>query len=354
MLFHSFLVGGLGPNWSWLSRFGWMGVDLFFVLSGFLIGAQVFAPLSQGKKFSFTDFYARRAFRILPAYFVTLVAYLSLPQFQEAAAMEPWWKFLTFTLNLNIDYGLRASFSHAWSLCVEEHFYWFFPVVAVALSRHPASWKFWVLGGSIVFGGIALRVVAWSQGMATDPNMERNWFVEDIYYPTWNRLDGLLCGVALAGLRIFRPDLWNRARRHADLSLVAGIATMALAFWLFRDRVGLLGNSVGWPVLSVGLGLLVFAGAGRDSLIGRKSVPLTGWLAAISFSLYLVHKATYHLVQDAWGAQLGNYGALAFVVYGGTALVAGAAIHYTIEKPFLQLRSRFMTMRAGTVTTNAV
>lgn len=351
MLFHSFLVGGLGPDWSWLSRYGWMGVDLFFVLSGFLIGAQVFAPLSQGKKLSFTDFYARRAFRILPAYLATLAAYLSLPRFQEAAAMEPWWKFITFTMNLSIDYGLRASFSHAWSLCVEEHFYWFFPVLAAALFRHPAPWRFWLLCGCIVIGGMALRVLAWSQGMTTDPNMERNWFVEDIYYPTWNRLDGLLCGVALAGLKTFRPEVWAKARRHANLGLAAGIGTMALAIWLFRDRVGLLGNSIGWPVLSIGLGLLVFAGAGRDSLIGRSSVPMTGWLAAISFSLYLVHKATYHLVQDAWGARLEGTGALAFLVYGGSALLAGAALHYAIEKPFLQLRSRFIARRACAVAT---
>ncbi|MEN9421721.1 MAG: hypothetical protein RLZZ107_1199, partial [Bacteroidota bacterium] len=120
MLFHSFVLGGLGETWSWLSRFGWMGVDLFFVLSGFLIGGQVFSAIAKGCQFAFADFYIRRAFRILPAFWAVLLLYVYWPTFREAAGMEALWKFLTFTMNLSIDYGLNSSFSHAWSLCVEE------------------------------------------------------------------------------------------------------------------------------------------------------------------------------------------------------------------------------------------
>lgn len=340
MLFHSFLLGGLGPDWSWLSRFGWMGVDLFFVLSGFLIGGQVLAPLARGAKLSFGDFYLRRAFRILPAYLAVLALYLMWPGFREAAGMEPWWKFLSFTMNLSIDYGRHSAFSHAWSLCVEEHFYWLFPLLAVGLLKRPAMWKFVALCVAIVVGGIVLRAAIWTHGMQTDPTMNRNWFVEDLYYPTWNRLDGLLCGVALAAWKTFRPQAWSAARRYANLSLAAGLLVMALAFWLFQDRVGLLGNTLGWPVLSLGLGLLVFAGADRDSLIGRRTLPGVGWLAAISYSLYLMHKATYHVVQEHWGASLAGTGVLAFAVYGGTAILAGAALHYAVERPFLRLRVR--------------
>uniref|UniRef100_UPI0017837874 acyltransferase family protein n=1 Tax=Pseudomonas viridiflava TaxID=33069 RepID=UPI0017837874 len=77
MLFHSFVVGGLGPDWAWLSRYGWMGVDLFFVLSGFLIGTQVLGPLARGQGLDFKAFYLRRAFRILPAFLVVLAIYMA-------------------------------------------------------------------------------------------------------------------------------------------------------------------------------------------------------------------------------------------------------------------------------------
>ena len=59
------IVGGLGEDWRWLERYGWMGVDLFFVLSGFLIGGQLLRPLARGETPSLRAFYVKRAFRML-------------------------------------------------------------------------------------------------------------------------------------------------------------------------------------------------------------------------------------------------------------------------------------------------
>ena len=121
MLFHSWVVGGLG-RWDAMASPGWMGVDLFFALSGYLIGQQVFAPLARGERFSYAAFYTRRAFRILPAFLVVLAAYVALPLLRESPHLPPLWTLLTFTQNLVVDYQHERAFSHAWSLCVEEHF----------------------------------------------------------------------------------------------------------------------------------------------------------------------------------------------------------------------------------------
>lgn len=338
MLFHSFIVGGLGPDFAWLSRFGWAGVDIFFVLSGFLIGTQVLRPLQRNESLSLGSFYARRAWRILPAFAVVLALYACIPSIREAPGMQPWWQFATFTVNMLIDYERNQAFSHAWSLCVEEHFYLAFPLLAWALARRPSAAKFFCVSAAVVVLGIVLRSTVWLLDANADP--ARNWFIEDIYYPSWMRLDGLLMGVTLAALRVFRPHMWARLQARSNVFVLGGVALCCFAFWLFRDRTGLLANAIGWPVLSFGFGLLVFAGADRRSVIGRWRVPGVGWLAAISYSLYLSHKIAMHLVQVALvrSMQVSNVGR--FAVYALAVLALGAALHYLVERPFLRWRDR--------------
>jgi peptidoglycan/LPS O-acetylase OafA/YrhL len=267
-----------------------------------------------------------------------------LPRLREAHGMEPWWKFAGFFVNLSIDYGQNQAFSHAWSLCVEEHFYLVFPILALWLGRRLSVQGFAWLCAAIVLAGIALRTGVWLHDTAVEAatGSTRNWFVEDIYYPTWNRLDGLLAGVMLAALKVYRPGWWEAAQARANLALLAGLMLLALSFWLFRERTGLQGNSIGWPVLSFGLGLLVFAGAGDRGLLSRR-VPGMAWIAAISYSLYLSHKIAFHIVLKASGDALEGKGLVSFAAYALVTLAVGAALHYGVERPFLRLRDRHAT-----------
>jgi len=296
MLFHSFLVGGLGPDFKWLERYGWMGVDIFFVLSGFLITKLLAKELGTYGRLSFGDFYARRAWRILPAFVVVLAIYVAFPQWREAEGLAPWWMFATFTFNALVDYGTQQAFSHAWSLCVEEHFYLLFPLIAWVMVRRPSASRVAVVVIGLVLTGIALRAGVWLRDDALQP--PRNWFVEDIYYPTWCRLDGLLAGVVLATLCVYRPEAWARLQARSTLLMLAGLAFAGGALWLFRDRTGLAANAVGWPLLSFGFGLLVLSATARNGWLGRRALPGAGWLAATSYSLYLSHKLAMHAVHE--------------------------------------------------------
>ncbi|MFG6486005.1 acyltransferase family protein [Roseateles sp. BYS78W] len=338
MCFHTFLIGGLGPDWQWLTRFGWAGVDIFFVLSGFLIGSQLLRALRRGEALSLRDFYWRRAWRILPAFWVVLAVYLAFPALREAPGLEAWWQFATFTLNLFVDYGQNQAFSHAWSLCVEEHFYLVVPLLALALTRRPSATRFTALCLLIVLGGIALRAGIWLHDDAQQP--QRAWFVEDIYYPTWTRLDGLLTGIVLATLQVYRPALWARLQARSTALLLGGMTLAGAALWLFRDRTGLPANTVGWPLLSAGFGLVVLSATAPLGWLGRWTVPGAGWLAGISYSVYLSHKLAMHAVHEWLAPALPLQGLALFPVYAVAILAAGAALHHAVERPGLRLRDR--------------
>jgi peptidoglycan/LPS O-acetylase OafA/YrhL len=221
---------------------------------------------------------------------------------------------------------------------VEEHFYLLFPALAVFMTKRPSVAKFAGLCAFVVVAGIAVRTGTWLHDDATQP--PRPWFVEDLYYPTWCRLDGLLAGIVLATIAVFRPALWERLMRRGNAFLALGLVGMALAFWLFSQRTGLLANAIGWPVLSWAIACLVIAGASTNSVIGRRALPGAAWIATISYSLYLSHKLVFAAVDRTWGEALAGQGFAMFAAYALATLAGGAALHYAVERPFLRLRER--------------
>ena len=346
MTFHSYIVWNITDDIRPYWQFGWMGVDLFFVLSGYLIGSQVLKPLAHGEPLRFGDFYLRRAFRIFPAFFVVLALYALWPDFREQPGMQPVWQFLTYTVNLLIDTTKNLAFSHVWSLCVEEHFYLLFPLLAWVLTRRASLGKTVTTCLFVLVGGIALRSFIWLHWMqpvqGADNNQFNTVFLENIYYPSYSRLDGLLAGVVLAAVQVWRPNRWARMQAKGHLLMLAGLVVVATAMWIFTDREGFVATSIGYPLLSLGLALLVCAASGTQSWLGRWRVPGAGWLAATSYSMYLSHKAIFHLVQKALAAYPQVHGLAAFACYALATLLAGALLHYAVERPFLRLRDLWL------------
>jgi peptidoglycan/LPS O-acetylase OafA/YrhL len=190
---------------------------------------------------------------------------------------------------------------------------------------------------------MAVRGYAWLHFLApSDQNSYGKAFLERIYYPTWSRLDGLLAGVMLAAARVYRPVQWSRWGRHANGFLLAGVAVVGGSIWLFRDRTGFIPTVLGYPLLSFGLGLLVFAGAQTSGVLARWRVPGAGWLAAVSYSLYLSHKVVFHLTESVAGSWLDGHGVLTFAGYASAVLGVGALLYYGVERPFLKLREHVL------------
>jgi len=343
MLFHSYIVGGLGGGFSKLEYSGWMGVDLFFVLSGYLIGTQVLRSLKSSGSIDFAAFYRRRFVRILPAFFVVLALYACWPAWRETPGMQPLWQFPTFTFNLLFDKGDNVAFSHVWSLCVEEHFYLVFPWLAWLLTRRPSAWKFVSACLLVVLGGMLLRASLWSAwlGPARDAGEPYGLiYLRYLYYPTWSRLDGLVAGVGLAACGIYRPGWMAWLHARVATVLTVSLAALGACIVLFDgERAGFWPCVIGYPLLSLAMAGLVVASTG-PTWLARLKVPGAGWLAGTSYSLYLCHKGMFHLTEMMLGDALAGHRFVRFGIYVVVTLTGGALLHYVVERPALRWRDR--------------
>ncbi|MCC7501444.1 MAG: acyltransferase [Flavobacteriales bacterium] len=336
---------GLFAHPAWIESigaFGWIGVDLFFVLSGYLIADQLFRSQARTGTIGLRAFYLRRAFRILPAYGVMVALYFLFPLIQERATIAPLWKFITFTLNLGLDLRKHGTFSHAWSLCVEEHFYLVLPLVLLGLQRLRVRNAGWSLSALVVVG-LVWRSWAWHVGVPVDLRGEQAavWF-QWLYYPTPSRLDGLLMGIAIAAAMHYRRSIFDRARLSGTTWLLCGGAFLLLAWWFTKDRYGLLGSVVIFPLVSLGFGCWLLAMLQPNFRPANKAIWLTRHLAELAFCLYLTHKAAIHCTQE-WltSDALPVDGSGMFFCCALASVMAALALRFAVERPFLALRDRW-------------
>ena len=301
---------------------GFVGVDVFFVLSGYLITSILLADLAEGR-FSFARFYERRARRILPALFVVMAACIPfawvwmLPEMFEDFARSLGLAALSLS---NVWFARETSYFspaaelqpllHTWSLAVEEQYYLLFPLLLLGLWRlGPRA----VPGGLVVLSLASLALAVWGAGY--DP--ARNFY----FTPSrlWELGAGSLCAVALAGRQPWADD---------RLAL-PGLALILAAVVLFDHDTPTPGLWTLVPVL--GTVLIVLAG-GAGSLTARVlSVrPLVG-IGLISYSAYLWHQPLFAF------ARLQAVQAPSPLLLGGLALAALLLAWATwawVEQPF--------------------
>jgi peptidoglycan/LPS O-acetylase OafA/YrhL len=341
LLFHNLV---LFPHPEWINHvgeFGWIGVDLFFALSGFLIASQLFKKIVARHNLSIREFFIKRFFRIVPAYVVVLALYFCFPILRENPSLAPLWKYLTFTQNLGLDRNTQSAFSHAWSLCVEEQFYLFFPLSLIALRYFKSVSRGYILLISLFAFGFLARFYAWNELVSPFLNTEMlstQWY-KWMYYPTYARLDGLLFGILVAGLFHFKPNLKDRIQNYGNLTLSIGLIVLSIAYLICQEEKSFNFALFGFPLVDLGCGFLVLAAISPSSILYHFNSRFFSTVATLSYSIYLIHKITIHVTQE----QIYNFGIskdsnTMLLLSTSTTILAAIFLNKCIEKPFMQLR----------------
>ncbi len=325
------------------ASFGWLGVDLFFVLSGFLITEILLRTL--GKPGFLSNFYARRALRIFPLYFLALIIFLFIlprtgwfPDSDFYVENQEWlWTYLQNWLYIFKGDDQTLTLHHLWSLAVEEQFYLVWPLLILVVKKPGALV---ILMSILLLAVILLRLWIWKFEIA-DLSYYRLY--------TFTRIDGLCLGSIVALIRWMDPGF---LKKNTSL-IVLGFALLNFAFFFInRD------NEFNFPYLAlVGytsfamvFGILVNEAAGSGTPLLNK---LLGWgllrfFGRISYGLYIIHWPLYIL----WKPNLTNWVRTNFPDMNVSFTVSFAATLSAIalawlsfrffESYFLRLKKKFV------------
>ena len=343
-LFHYQLFGH--PAWvEKAGEFGWTGVDLFFVLSGFLISSQLFGAIAKGKTIAMREFFAKRFFRIIPPYLIVLILYISIPFLREREHLAPLWRYLTFTLNFGLDLHHTGTFTHAWSLCVEEQFYLILPLTFWLFSYFRVGKKAVYLIAALFIAGFIIRWLSWHYWIEPHISADdlRAIWNQFIYYPTYNRLDGLLVGVSIAGIYTFYPHVKESINKYSNILMLAGIVVLIAAYFICIPETGFSATLWGFPLIALGYGIIVAAIVCPANILYNLKSKITSQLATLSYGIYLVHKLMIHLTQSLPASTGIDKDSNLMMLLCIMSSIAGALIlRYTIEKPSLRLRDKVL------------
>jgi peptidoglycan/LPS O-acetylase OafA/YrhL len=308
---------------------GYVGVDVFFVISGYLITGIIVREIDR-QSFSILDFYERRARRILPALIpviavtLALAAWLYLPGDFESVPRSALASLLFLS---NVSFFAETGYFqggaetkpllHTWSLAIEEQFYIGFPVFLILVARWMPHWRISAVAGA------GLVSFAWAVATQHDGT----GFAFYLLPPrAWELLVGAL--LALGAV----PAVRSRALREA--ASIAGLAAIAWAVFIFDSRTVFPGVNALFPVL--GAATLIHCAPG--TAIGRLlSIGLMRAIGLISYSLYLWHWPLIVFTEYAIDAPLSGWRTLAVIA----ASVGLATLSWRyIEAPFRQ-KARF-------------
>ncbi|HLY99234.1 MAG TPA: acyltransferase [Candidatus Angelobacter sp.] len=340
------------------ARAGWAGVDLFFVLSGFLISGLLFSEYKQHGSISFRRFFIRRGFKIYPAFYVFLLVTFLVEYSPLGHTRQSGWQFLSEILYVqNYSYGV---WPHTWSLAVEEHFYILLPVFFMLLIRFLPDRRdpFRAIPAAFFVTGtvcLALRIV---NVLVLPSTIENALVLRKVLIPTHERMDALFFGVMLGYLHHFRPEFFIRLfslKRNIAVLIAAAVLLLSPAL-IFPEESRIM-LSGGLTLLYLGFGIVLVLVLHMPQVITEKFAawitPVSrsvAFLGMYSYSIYLWHAAMLPWVLAMLRRGLHKHvdGLALYALYFVISIAVGVLMSRFIEYPVLHVRDRlFPSMVSG-------
>ncbi len=362
VLFHHFTIiiprTRVETYWKEISELGRYGVDLFFVLSGFLITGILIN--SRNKPDYFRNFYIRRSLRIFPLYYLLVIGSLTVlpkllnllpPPLSEQIASQTvaghWLWYATYCSNFLI--ALQNKYSHgtldiSWSLCIEEHFYLIWPFLIYTCGNSTVK-KICVWA---ISGALALRILLWSLGFSR----------LQIYVLTFTRIDAILFGALLAVLFAepsTRAKWASLSRKKLFLGLGFVLAALALYGQFRYDSFTM--NTIGYTVVAIFFLLLIdlcLPGQNGNNFERFFDHPFFKFFGKYSYALYIFHLPSTYFTKHVFfrGNDFHSLPGFAilwqFIFYVIATLVSvllALASWNLLEKPMLSLKEKLTKMK---------
>ena len=324
-----------------LHQFGLSGVDLFFVLSGFLIGGLLLREVKITGRLDVRRFLIRRGFKIWPAYYVFLcVAFVQLIRHKQLS-INSASSYVPFLFNLQNYIGPFDLNIHTWSLAVEEHFYLALPILLWCLLKLRQK-KLVKLSLPISI----LAIMVFCNVCRLFNGAHRSFLITD-YTATHLRMDALFWGVLISYAYQHKQDLIQRISRHKVLLITVGCSLVSFKF--FQERDAWFAFTLGYTALYFGYGLILLAFLELESnswlmkLVQSGPAKALAFMGLYSYSIYLWHlefAAPFVIAKILPVLPEGLKWPLGMTIYVILATISGVIGARIIEIPVLAIREK--------------
>jgi peptidoglycan/LPS O-acetylase OafA/YrhL len=312
---------------------GWTGVDLFFVLSGFLVSGLLFKEHLRSGRIRPGRFYLRRGLKIYPNFYVMLAL---------TSALLAWARVPVEPRNVLHEVVFLQNYlptawwgrDHAWSLAIEEHFYFLLPLLLLPLLRWPPFRSTPVLSTAALVAalGVATLAVRWAM-------VRTGASADDVLFLTHTRFDALAFGVLLSVVWHFAPAHIATVRRLRFALLPAGLLLTAPCYILSNEHPFVL--TLGLTLNYLGYGMVLAAVLTLPRVLPGPLEPALAFVGFYSYSIYLWHLPFLAVVRNAFGDRAPG---VALFYAGSVAL--GVLMARLVELPLLRLREHWLPASA--------